>query len=90
MASRAVLTFAFSSHSSIEFTRKIAQILRKRPTFKKMLILPHWHFQKTTEEEEEEQKSQIQQPLRVYISTSCDQIIAIWMDKKDGTFRAKI
>ena len=55
-----------------------------------MLILPHWHFQKTTEEEEEEQKSQIQQPLRVYISTSCDQIIAIWMDKKDGTFRAKI
>lgn len=42
-----------------------------------MLILPHWHFQKTAEEEEEEQKSQIQQPLRVYISTSCDQIIAI-------------
>ena len=57
--------------------------MRKRPTFKENVDLATLAFSKNGGRRRggsKEQKSQIQQTLRVYISTSCDQIIARYID----------
>ena len=45
-ASRAVLTFAFLLTVQQNSHEKLHKFCEKGPTFKKMLILPHWHFSK--------------------------------------------